>query len=249
MWRFYWERNLDTKGWAMEKEWNGLEAWHSLTDDYEDYYLLERGAIQSGSCLSLFLRRVQSNIYKQRKLWHSWRWGWGWITNDGRSASVSWFWVPNLGPWQDFYFVIYNCSAVVSFLKWGVLSTERLFQNLLVQLSDTLGTDYSRTRHSNLLSGWRLIQPWGPGPRIYISQEKGGPVITPDTETLSVASYNSQAYGRGIRTASTWDTPSGMVTGAKMAEMGALSEPMRARKMVEEHVALLRAALIEHNDG
>jgi hypothetical protein len=40
-----------------------------------------------------------------------------------------------------------------------------------------------------------------------------------------------------------------MVTGAKMAEMGALSEPMRARKMVEEHVALLRAALIEHNDG
>jgi hypothetical protein len=40
----------------------------------------------------------------------------------------------------------------------------------------------SRRTHGNiLLSHLRLPQPGGPGPRIYIPQEQGGPVIPPDT--------------------------------------------------------------------
>jgi hypothetical protein len=36
--------------------------------------------------------------------------------------------------------------------------------------------------------------------RIYIPQEQGGSVIDPDTGSLFVASYDSQGYGRDIRT-------------------------------------------------
>jgi hypothetical protein len=38
-----------------------------------------------------------------------------------------------------------------------------------------------RTRNYTLLSHLRLPQPGGPGPRIYIPQEQGGPVIPPGT--------------------------------------------------------------------
>jgi hypothetical protein len=50
------------------------------------------------------------------------------------------------------------------------------------------------------LSDWRLIQPGGPGPRIYIPQEHGSPVISPALSSLSIASYDSQDYGGSIRT-------------------------------------------------
>jgi hypothetical protein len=43
-------------------------------------------------------------------------------------------------------------------------------------------------------------QPGGPGPRIYISQEQGGPVIPPGTGLAFVASYYSQDNGGGILT-------------------------------------------------
>jgi hypothetical protein len=43
-------------------------------------------------------------------------------------------------------------------------------------------------------------QPGGPDPRIFIPQEKGGPVIAPGTAFPFLASYNSQGYGRGIQT-------------------------------------------------
>jgi hypothetical protein len=45
-----------------------------------------------------------------------------------------------------------------------------------------------------------LPQHGGPGPRIYIPQEQGGPVIPPDIGFLFVVSYVSQDYGGGIRT-------------------------------------------------
>jgi hypothetical protein len=50
------------------------------------------------------------------------------------------------------------------------------------------------------VSDSRFSQLDGPGPRIYISQELGGPAITPDTWFHFVASYDSQGYGGGIRT-------------------------------------------------
>jgi hypothetical protein len=46
----------------------------------------------------------------------------------------------------------------------------------------------------------RLPQPGGPGPRIYIPQEQGGPVIPlPALGSLFVASYDSQGYDGGMR--------------------------------------------------
>jgi hypothetical protein len=59
--------------------------------------------------------------------------------------------------------------------------------NLLVQLllglarAVTLGSKSRRTRDRILLSQLRLSQPGGPGSRIYIPWEQGGPVIPPGT--------------------------------------------------------------------
>jgi hypothetical protein len=59
--------------------------------------------------------------------------------------------------------------------------------NLLVQLllglarAVTLGSKSRRTRDHILLSHLRLSQPGGPGSRIYIPREQGGPVIPPGT--------------------------------------------------------------------
>jgi hypothetical protein len=59
--------------------------------------------------------------------------------------------------------------------------------NLLVQLllalarAVTLGSKSHRTHGHILLSHLRLLQPGGPGPRIYIPQEQGGPVISSGT--------------------------------------------------------------------
>jgi hypothetical protein len=41
---------------------------------------------------------------------------------------------------------------------------------------------------------------WGSGPRIYISQEQGGPVMLQTLGSLFVASYDSQGSGGGILT-------------------------------------------------
>jgi hypothetical protein len=49
--------------------------------------------------------------------------------------------------------------------------------SVITQLSESL-----RTRNHTLLSHLRLPQPGGPGSRIYIPQEQGGPVIPPGTE-------------------------------------------------------------------
>jgi hypothetical protein len=45
----------------------------------------------------------------------------------------------------------------------------------------TLGSKSRRTHGHILLSHLKLPQPEGPGPCIYIPQEKGGPVIPPGT--------------------------------------------------------------------
>jgi hypothetical protein len=62
-----------------------------------------------------------------------------------------------------------------------------------------------RIRNHTLLSHLRLTQPGGPGSRIYIPQEQGGPVIPPGTvlplrHLLRLASYDLQGYGGGILT-------------------------------------------------
>jgi hypothetical protein len=50
------------------------------------------------------------------------------------------------------------------------------------------------------VSAWRLPQPGGSGPRIYIHQEQGGPVMSPKHWfPFFVAPYDSQSYRGGIR--------------------------------------------------
>jgi hypothetical protein len=57
-----------------------------------------------------------------------------------------------------------------------------------------------RTRNHTLLSHPRHPQPGGPGSRICITQEQGGPVILRALGSLYVASYDSQGYRWGILT-------------------------------------------------
>jgi hypothetical protein len=68
--------------------------------------------------------------------------------------------------------------------------------NLLVQLlldfarAVTLGSKSRRTHDHILLSHLRLLQPGGPGSRIYIPQKQGSPVIPPGTG-FAALSHNS----------------------------------------------------------
>jgi hypothetical protein len=64
----------------------------------------------------------------------------------------------------------------------------------------TQWSESRRTRNHTLLSHLRLPQPGGPGSRIYIPQEQGGPVIPPDTGFPLRLFYDSQGYGEVILT-------------------------------------------------
>jgi hypothetical protein len=79
----------------------------------------------------------------------------------------------------------------------NILSEERM------GLSFTIAADPRQRSHSEVrvqrdswphfnVSDSRLLQPEGSLLRIYISQEQGGPVITPGTEFSFLASYDSQ---------------------------------------------------------
>jgi hypothetical protein len=99
-------------------------------------------------------------------------------------------------PWPDFFFV---WQLRVSWCGAPSL-TRGCVCNLLVQLllvlakAVTLGSKSRRTHDPILLSHLRLPQPRGPGPRIYIPQEQGGPVLSTGT------AYDSQGYGGSILT-------------------------------------------------
>jgi hypothetical protein len=72
-----------------------------------------------------------------------------------------------------------------------------------------LGSESRGTRDHILLSKFlRILQPGGPGPRIYIPQEQGGPDIPPALGSLSVASYDSQ----GLRWRYSIPPPHGIVS-------------------------------------
>jgi hypothetical protein len=114
-----------------------------------------------------------------------------------------------------------NGPYVRSSLTRGWVSNLRL---LLVLTSAVILRSESRgTRRPHFtVSDSRLPQPGGPGSRIYIPQEQGGPVMSPGTGfpfrrllrlaglrwpgytlqalgSFFVASYDSQGYGGGIR--------------------------------------------------
>jgi hypothetical protein len=71
---------------------------------------------------------------------------------------------------------------------------------LLVLASAVILRPESRGTHDHiLLSQIRDSSTWRAGPRIYISQEQGDPVIPQAEGSFFVASYDSQGYGGGIR--------------------------------------------------
>jgi hypothetical protein len=71
-----------------------------------------------------------------------------------------------------------SCCEVPSLTRGRVCS-------LLVQFAVTLESKSHRTHGHILPSHLRLPQPGGPGPRIYIPQEQGGPVIPSGTGVIS----------------------------------------------------------------
>jgi hypothetical protein len=102
------------------------------------------------------------------------------VTTDGQSASLFWCQVPTWDLRPDFYY----CLTLTGFLMWGALSEER------TGLSFTIAAGPRQHSHSWVWvsrDSWpyftgsdsSLRQPGGPGPRIYIPQDQGGPVIPP----------------------------------------------------------------------
>jgi hypothetical protein len=88
------------------------------------------------------------------------------------------------GTHDQIYFI---SLTIASFLCGAPSLTRGLVCNLLVQLllgsarAVTLGSKPCRTLRHIVLSHLRLTHSGGPGPRIYIPQKQGGPVIPPGT--------------------------------------------------------------------
>jgi hypothetical protein len=91
---------------------------------------------------------------------------------------------------------IFISQTVAGLLMWGSLSDEGK------GLSFTIAVGLHQRSHSRVrvprdslpsftVSDSRLPQPGEPGPRIYIPQEQGGPVIPPALGSLFVSSYDS----------------------------------------------------------
>jgi hypothetical protein len=99
----------------------------------------------------------------------------------GQSASLSWCRAPIWGLQPNFYFR----QTFAGLLMWSAISDER------TGLPFTVAAGRRHRSHSWVWVPWdswpyfivsdlRLPQPGGPGPCIYIPQEQGGPVISPD---------------------------------------------------------------------
>jgi hypothetical protein len=126
-----------------------------------------------------------------------------------QSQSQSYFTIGGLPPVSSFWWQAPWDSRSVIFLQLNscgcnILSNER------VCLSFTTAAGPRQRSHSQVrvprkswlyFTVWdpRLPEPVGPGSRIYIAQEQGGPVIPQALGSLFVASYDSQGYSGCIR--------------------------------------------------
>jgi hypothetical protein len=104
------------------------------------------------------------------------------VTTNGQSASLFWCQAPIWGLRLDFY----DCQTVAGVLMWSTLSDERTGLPFTIAASPRQRShSWGRVPRDSwpyfTLSDSRLPQPGGPGPRIYITQEKGGPVIPQGT--------------------------------------------------------------------
>jgi hypothetical protein len=92
-------------------------------------------------------------------------------------------------------FPLDSCRFVAPSLTRGLVC--KLLYNCFWALPELSLLGRSPTELTEIL---RLPQPGGPGLRIYIPQEQGGPGIPPGTGFPFVPSYDSQGYGGGILT-------------------------------------------------
>jgi hypothetical protein len=113
------------------------------------------------------------------------------------AASRSWCQAPS-GTRDQFFFLleIFFRQLWVCYFVAPSLTRGRVCNLLLLLvLASAVPWDSDPILLSQFL---RLPQPGGPGPRIYILQEQGGPDIPPGTGFPSIASYDSQGYSGGI---------------------------------------------------
>jgi hypothetical protein len=106
------------------------------------------------------------------------------VTTDSQSASPSWCLEPIWDQWPIFFLLEIFCRQlrVCYFVAPSLM--RGLVCNLLLLLglasSVPLGSHSLGTQDHILLSQFlRLPEPGGPGPRIYIPQEQGGPDFPP----------------------------------------------------------------------
>jgi hypothetical protein len=103
------------------------------------------------------------------------------VTTDSQSASQSWSQAPIWGPRPDFYY----CPRVDGLLMWGALSDEDwcVVYNCCWPSPAQSFSGPSPMRLMTLFYCLRFEtpQPVRRRPRIYIPNEKGGPVISPGT--------------------------------------------------------------------
>jgi hypothetical protein len=104
------------------------------------------------------------------------------VTTDCQLASLSWYQAPIWGLRPDFSY----CQTVAGLFMWDALSDERTGLSFTIAAGPRqLGHFWVRVPPDSwpyfTVSDSRLPQPGGPGPRIYIPQQQGGPVIPPGT--------------------------------------------------------------------
>jgi hypothetical protein len=100
------------------------------------------------------------------------------VTTDGQSTSLSWCQAPIWG----LRFLL--CQRVASLSMWGALSDERTglpFGIASGPRQQSFLSQSPATHYHILLSQIRDSPTREPGPRIYIPQEQGDPVISPGT--------------------------------------------------------------------
>jgi hypothetical protein len=103
------------------------------------------------------------------------------VTTDCQSASLSWCQATVWGLRPDFYY----CQSVAGLLMWVSPSDRTVLPFTIAAGPRQRSHFWVRVPRDSwsYVTLWysRRPQPGGPGPRIYIPQEQGGPVISPDT--------------------------------------------------------------------
>jgi hypothetical protein len=113
-------------------------------------------------------------------------------TEVSQSVTLSWCQAPIWGPIPDFcyYQTVRVCWCGAASLTRGRVCSLQLL--LVLASAVILGSHSCRTHDHILLSQIRPSPTWGPGPRIYVPQEQGGPVMAPHTGSPSSSPFTTR---------------------------------------------------------